>query len=42
VCTARLEAALIDGGGGGQLDSLMGDLERRLQQVIATLQPIII
>jgi hypothetical protein len=34
---ARLEAALMD---GGELETLVDDLDRRLQEVIATLQPI--
>jgi hypothetical protein len=38
VRTAYPRASLIDGD--DELDTLVGDLERRLQDVIATLQPI--
>jgi hypothetical protein len=40
VRTAYPRASLIDGDDDDELDTLVGDLERRLQDVIATLQPI--
>ena len=37
---ANLEACLVDGGDGSKLDTLMGDLDMRLREVIAILQPL--